>query len=348
MTEPLIEIIEKDVDRIFASVNLWEIKGKSILVTGASGLLGLYFLACLRKLSISGHAPSAVVAVVHSDPIPPLNTFINFDGAKVIQGDLTDPSFSSNLGKFDFIIHAAGYGQPGRFMEDRVKTLKLNTLTTFNLFDCLNTNGRFLFLSSSEIYSGNPSPPYLESQIGQTNTTHMRSCYIEGKRGGEAICNAYRDLGINAYSARLALAYGPGTKPTDKRVINSFIERGLLQKKISLQDMGVAKRTYCYISDAVEILWNILLNGTEPVYNVGGQSRITIAELANKIGNYLNVPVEFPARGDVVSGAPEDVFLDMALVAKEFKKTGYVDFNEGLARTIEWQKRLYSSEISGV
>ncbi len=348
MTEPLVEIIEKDVDRILDSVNLWGIKGKSILVTGASGLLGIYFLGCLRKLSALGHAPSDVIAVVHSDPTPPLNTFINFGGAKVMQGDLTDPSFLSNLGKFDFIIHAAGYGQPGRFMEDRVKTLKLNTLTTFSLFDCLNTDGRFLFLSSSEVYSGNPSPPYLESQIGQTNTTHSRSCYIEGKRGGEAICNAYRNLGVNAYSARLALAYGPGTKPADKRVINSFIERGLLQGKISLQDMGVARRTYSYISDAVEILWNILLNGAEPVYNVGGLSRTTIAELANKIGNYLNVPVEFPASGDVLSGAPEDVFLDMSLVAKEFKKTSYIDFNEGLVRTIEWQKALYSSEISGV
>ena len=178
--------------------------------------------------------------------------------------------------------------------------------------------------------------------MGSTNTTHPRSCYIEGKCCGEAICNAYRDRGIQASSARLALAYGPGTKPGDRRVINSFIERGITQGKITLQDMGIAKRTYCYVSDAVEILCHILLNGKEPVYNVGGFSRITIAQLAKEIGHYLNVPVEFPADARELGGAPEDVSLDMSLAENEFRKTQYVPFDEGLIKTIKWQKALYA------
>jgi len=204
----------------------------------------------------------------------------------------------------------------------------------------LNVNGKFLFISTSELYSGLPHPPYNESQIGTTNTTHPRSCYIEGKRCGEAICNAFRQNGVAAKSARLALAYGPGTRPDDKRVLNAFIEKAF-KGKITLMDQGNAKRTYCYVSDAVEILWNILLKGTEPLYNVGGFSHTTISELAEKIGTYLNIPVEYPDKEQDLVGAPDDVYLDMNKVKQEFRKTDWVNFDEGLQRTINWQKELY-------
>lgn len=196
-------------------------------------------------------------------------------------------------------------------------------------------------MSTSEVYSGLPNPPYHENQIGTTNTTHPRSCYIEGKRCGEAICNAYRAQGVAAQSARLSLAYGPGTKSTDKRVINNFIFKAL-NGKIDLLDHGEAKRTYCYISDAVEILWHILLKGKEPIYNVGGNSKITIADLAKKIAAYTGAVVEFPqSLNSAMAGAPEDVSLDMSLVEKEFGKRDYVSLDEGLQRTIAWQRALY-------
>ena len=342
MDNQLISIIEKDACQIVSAVDLAEVKGKSVLITGASGLLGIYFLATMRVLADQGNGPQSVTAVVYSEVMSPLPSLLNFKGARVMQGDLTDLAFVQGLGKFDYVIHAAGYGQPGRFMEDRIKTIKLNTTTTLELFNALMPGGHFLFISTSEVYSGLPNPPYKEDQIGITNTTHLRSCYIEAKRCGEAICNAYRERGYKANSARLALAYGPGTKPNDRRVINSFIERGINQCVITLQDMGVAKRTYCYVSDAVEILFHILLRGTMPVYNVGGLSRTTVANLAQKIGKYLKIPVEFPKEVIELTGAPEDVYLNMELVRKEFEKTEFVSFDDGLSRTIEWQKALYT------
>jgi nucleoside-diphosphate-sugar epimerase len=341
MADPLVSIIEEDARRVIAAANLRDLEGKSILITGASGLIGVNLLGCLRALSGLSSGPAKVTAVAQSNLSGAFKEISDFNGARVVVGDLTDLQFASGLGRFEFIVHAAGYGQPGRFMEDPVKTLKLNTSTTLNLFECLAPKGRFLFLSTSEVYSGLPSPPYREDQIGATNTTHPRSCYIESKRCGEAICNAYRMRSVGASSARLSLAYGPGTKPGDRRVLNAFIERGLTQGKITLQDMGNAKRTYCYVSDAVEILWHILLRGTRPIYNVAGNSRTTIAELARKIGAKLGVPVEFPADSKELGGAPEDVCLDMSLAEADFQKAKYISLDEGLGRTIEWQKLLY-------
>lgn len=338
---PLSEIILADARKILEHVNLGELEGRSVLITGASGLLGTYFLACLKVLSKKKKI-GKVTAICQSSFPDYLSGLIDYPEMEVMTGDLTDHEFCQKLPMSDYIIHAAGYGQPGRFMENRVKTLKLNTETTFRLFDKLNKDGKFLFLSSSEVYSGLPNPPHKESEIGTTNTDHPRSCYIEAKRCGEAICNAYRAKGVEAKSARLSLAYGPGTKVNDMRVINSLIQKALANEKIELLDRGEAKRTYCYITDAVEILWNILLFGKEPIYNVGGHSSITIADLAQKTGAYLDVPIIFPkTSSQSLSGAPIDVSLNMTKVKNEFGKSNYVSLDEGLKQTIEWQKKIY-------
>lgn len=337
---PLSEIILTDARKILKHVGLGELEGRSILITGASGLLGTYFLACLKALS--EQKKLGKVTAVCQSPFPDyVSELTNYPEMEVALGDLTDYEFCKKLPMSDYILHAAGYGQPGRFMENRVKTLQLNTETTFHLFDKLNKDGKFLFVSSSEVYSGLTNPPHKESEIGTTNTDHPRSCYIEAKRCGEAICHAYRSEGVQAKSARLSLAYGPGTKPNDMRVINSLIQKAL-RGEIALLDRGEAKRTFCYVSDAIEILWHILLFGKEPIYNVGGFSSITVADLARTIGKYLDVPVIFPeTSAEGLSGAPVDVSLDMTKTEKEFGKTEYVPLEEGLNITIQWQKKLY-------
>lgn len=342
MVEP-VNIIASDAEDICQKVNLSEIRNKSVLITGASGLIGGYFLACLKRLSAINKWKFEVSAVMRSEPPSFLNEFLDYDGVSVFRGDLTDYEFCKGLPRADYIIHAAGYGQPGRFMENPINTLQLNTSSTFLLFDKLYPEGKFLFASTSEVYSGLSNPPFREAEIGTTNTTHPRACFIEAKRCGEAICNAYRARGVKAKSARLSLGYGPGTRPGDSRAINSFIQKAITNSSITLLDQGKARRTYCYLTDTVEIMWNILLLGKEPIYNVGGHSRITVGELALKIGEYLNVPVVFPDDSKDVPGAPDDVQLDMTKVKNEFGKTEYVEFEVGLARTIEWQKALYGA-----
>lgn len=339
----LIKILLEDAIEINNRVNLQILKDKKILITGASGLLGIYLLASLCELTKKGINLKKITAIIHSENNELIKKLSNqIENIELIQADLTNISAIEILGKYDYIIHAAGYGQPSKFMENQIKTIQLNTNTTQILFNSLEQKGRFLFISSSEIYNGLENPPYSEEQIGTSNTTDFRASYIEGKRCGEAICNVYRSQGIEAFSARLALAYGPGTKVGDRRVINSFIERAINEGQITLLDDGKAHRTYCYISDAIEIIWNILISGKKPIYNVGGHSRITIGRLAEKIGNILNVPVRYPETFNRVVGAPSDVYLNMKLVEEEFNKKDYVSFDLGLTRTIEWQKLLYS------
>lgn len=327
-------MIEQDAKQIIRKVNLSQLKGKTVMVTGASGLIGTYFLACLKQIKAV-----KVVAIIQSRPKAYWLKLADFKGVRIMRGDLTSLSFCQSLPQADIIIHAAGYGQPGRFLAEPVKTLKLNTLTTFLLFGKLKPKGKFLFISSSEVYSGLTGSNYRETQIGRTNTDHPRACYIEAKRAGEAICQAYQTKGIKVKICRLSLAYGPGTRQNDRRVLNELIAKGL-KGEIKLLDEGRVKRTYGYVADSVEVMWQILLKGRETVYNVGGESRTSIAGLAKKIGKYLQVPVVVPKKGKGAHGAPDDVCLDLSKIKKEFHKLEFVSLDEGLKRTINWRKQL--------
>src|SRR5262249_10287771 len=141
----------------------------------------------------------------------------------------------------DYVIHAAGYGQPARFRSEPLNTLRINTTTTDRLISQMAPEGRFLFVSSSEVYSGCAAADKIDD-IGNTDPYHPRAAYIEGKRAGEAIVNAWRNTGVAAMSARVCLAYGPGVKSDDQRAMSEIIRQALVDKKIRLRDRGDAVR----------------------------------------------------------------------------------------------------------
>ena len=318
------------------------VRGRKILVTGASGLLGSHFLAALLHLQQELAGDLEIDAVVRTS-VPEWFAGESAEGRiRFHQADLEKPTAVDALPAADIVIHSATYSQPALFTQDPVATIRLNTTVTLSLLDKINPSGSFLFLSSSEIYSGLENPPYREEQIGLTNTTHARACYIEGKRCGEAACFSYHRDDVQAKAARLCLAYGPGTRLGDRRVLNTFIEQALREGRIQLLDEGAALRTYCYISDAMFMLWRILLCGKQPVYNVGGTWSTTILELAQSIGRSLNVPVYVPDGPTVagVPGAPKEVSVNCARFQEEFGPLKFVPAERGLERTIFWQKSL--------
>ncbi|MFZ4776054.1 MAG: NAD-dependent epimerase/dehydratase family protein [Terrimicrobiaceae bacterium] len=310
--------------------------GSRILITGATGAVGIHAIAALRQLASDG-IEFDVYATFQSEVGGRIAELLDHSRFHVIRGDLTNSAFRSTLPETDFIFHSAGYAQPGRFLENPGKTIRLNTEATLDLLDHMPSTGRMLFVSSSEVYAGlTTDTPHRENLIGTSGPDHPRACYIEGKRCGEAGCFAAHANGLKAISARLSLAYGPGARPRDRRALYSFIENAITDQSITLIDRGEALRSYCYSADAVRMMFRILLEGKQAVYNVGGNSTLSILDVAEKIGRVLNVPVHVPEDARPLIGAPTHVTLDMSRYQNEFGPLHYIDFDAGLRRTIDW------------
>ncbi len=335
-------IVQEDIERIWTGLDLSELAGKKLLLTGGTGVIGSYLLYTLKKWNEDCAGGTQVQLMIHND-IPGFLSFAkNVDWIHAIKGDLSDADFCRSLPKADYIIHAAGYGQPGRFLEDKLKTIRMNTMATDVLLSKLLPEGKFLFVSTSEIYSGSNRLPYHEDEYGCTTPQHTRGCYIEGKRCGEAICTAYKEMGADVKIARVSLAYGPCFRRKDRRVLNEFIEKAA-KGPIQLLDNGAARRTYCYVADTVELLWDILLKGTELVYNVGGESEVSILALAEKIAQRMGTSVICPRSESSMQDAPKAVGVDIDRAKAEFGKQDFISLDKGLDRTIRWFRQEYQN-----
>jgi len=332
-------LISQDIDEIIKKTNLDLFNNKEVLITGSTGLLGTYFIHTLSNLKLLGKGPSKIFVSSKTDIESNWQKNI-YESTEIIIGDLNNSNVISSLPKADIIIHLAGYAQPSKFLEDEFSTINLNTSVTLNLISKVRQKGSFLFMSTSEVYSGLTTSPYFENQVGTTNTNHPRAAYIESKRTGEAITHiANKKNRINAKSIRLALAYGPGTKLGDSRVLNSFIHQALLKKSIEMRDTGKSVRTYCYISDVIEMIFKVMSMGNESLYNVGGISKIKIRDLAKMISVSTNCELVIPLNDSLTSdGAPQDVLPSINKVINLTQKKDFVTLEEGLRRTIDWQK----------
>ena len=326
------DILFDDAFRVLEGVDFSPLDGATIFLTGSTGLLGTHFLTTLCLLKECG-MNITVFAEHHSAPA-------EYTKEIAQRGDI---ALVTHLPKSaDVIIHAAGYAQPSRFTLNPAATIELNTTKTNTLLNTLQPGGKFLFVSSSEVYSGLQQAS--ETSIGTTTPYHPRACYIEGKRCGEAICHTYRQSGVHAVSARLSLTYGPGTRKHDQRAMSGFIEQALTQDIITMKYAGKESRTYCYIQDAMKMLWRVALYGTQPVYNVGGGPFVQTVDMVNCIGKITGVGVTAPVGGEMV-GAPDTLLLDMSRIETEFGKTEYLSLEDGLRRTIDWQRGLYGVTV---
>jgi nucleoside-diphosphate-sugar epimerase len=328
-----MNFLKEDINRIVENIDFTSLQNKKVLITGASGLVGFYLTQCVKRLQ---NELNIEVYLSYKNNIPSyLKDYYDFPYTE-IKEDITSVKLEPKF--FDVIIHSSGYAQPMKFLSDSLTTIKINTHATINLLDSLKTDGKFLFVSTSELYSGNDNFNIDESQIGTTTPSHNRACYIESKRCGETICHSYIASGYDVKIARLSLAYGPFTKLGDLRVLNSIIDKGLNKDAIELMDDGSALRTYCYITDVIEMFWNVLLHGKEVTYNVSGFSSSSIKELAENVGKILDKKVIAPVSLDGLAGSPKVVNISSEKYINEFQKQNFIGMEYGLENVIEWMK----------
>lgn len=337
-------VFKEDLEAIVGENISWEkFKGRTVLITGASGMIGTYMLQVLTMLNDKYGYNIRVIAMLRNEKKLPKEVRERED-VEIAVGDVTKTLEIS--GDVHYVIHAASPASPLIMQNQPVETIAANTLGTFNTLRLAKEKKAegYLFISSREIY-GQPEEGqefFYEDTYGFVDQLNPRSCYSEGKKAAETMCVCYHDeYGLNTKIARLAHTYGPGMSIYDGRVQADFLKNVFNKEDIVLKSEGTAVRTYTYIGDAVAGLYRILLDSEDIVYNIGNEEgKVSIRELAE-----IMVDI-YPERGlKLVFDIPEGGTKGTApytlgiLSSRKLRKLGWnpkYSVKEGFKRTLEY------------
>jgi dTDP-glucose 4,6-dehydratase/UDP-glucuronate decarboxylase len=345
-------VIKQDINEIVKSIDNTRFAGKTILLTGGGGFLGMYFVhyfAALNDLNIIEKPCKLYIIENYIRGIPKWFELIkNREDITIIEADINKPL---DLPKSDFIIHAATIASPTYYRKHPIETMDANVIGLRNLLDFAKDNPceSFLFFSTSEIY-GDPDPsniPTKETYRGNVSCTGPRACYDESKRYGETLCvNFYQQYNIPVKVVRPFNNFGPGLKLSDKRVIPDFFNNVIEGKKITIYSDGKTTRTFCYISDAITgYLQALLSSHNGEAFNIGTSSpEITMLELAQTISKVVNsstqIEYEYQVSSDTdyLTDNPQRRCPDITKAKTLLGYKPLVDLEEGLTRIYNYYK----------
>lgn len=337
-------VLLEDVDMIISEKIQWDkLRNKTVLITGASGMVGVYMVHTLLRLNDKYDYKIQVEAMVRNANKLPKEVRDRED-VKVVIHDVSTPITLET--PIDFIIHAASPASPLIMQKQPVEVIAANVMGTFYTLALAKEKKveGYLFISSREIY-GQPKESqefFLEDTYGFVDQLNPRSCYSEGKKAAETMCVCFREeYGVNAKIARLAHTYGPGMSIYDGRVQADFLNNVYHNQNIVLKSEGTAIRTYTYIADAVAGLFMILLNSNDDVYNIGNEEgKVSIKELAEimvQIYPERNLKLEFDIpEGGTKGTAPYTLGI---LSSEKLRKIGWkprYTVKDGFARTLKY------------
>lgn len=282
---------QRDIDIILNNPIDWEcFRDKTVLVTGATGRLGMYLVEALNKADIDWNLNMTIIALARNEKKlhEVFKESLNLPNIHVLVKDITEIiKWDSDI---HYIFHTAGAASPIDFTNWPVDTLWGHVQGTRNVLELAREKGveKVLYVSTVEIYGEWKSEQGIkEEDMGPMHCDNARACYPEAKRLCETMFASYEaQYGIRYVGVRLCHTFGPGISLDDGRAFSEFIRDVIEEKDIVLQTDGSAERTYTYVADAIGAMLLAFTKGKEHYYNVANlDNLISIRDLANLIAH---------------------------------------------------------------
>jgi len=314
------------------------------LITGIAGFIGS---SLAHALVDKGHSVRGIdnLSTGNLENLSDIQSRIDFREADLLDLNATRDACRD----IDYVLHQAAIPSVPRSVRDPLESNRANVDGTLNLLVAARDAKvrRVTYASSSSLYGESPSLPKHEGM-----TPDPISPYAVSKVAGEYYMRSFfRVYGLETVSLRYFNVFGPRQDPTSmySGVLAVFITRMLRGLSVTIYGDGEQSRDFTFIENVVSAN---LLACTAPAeqvagkyFNVATATRVTlnhtVSVLQKLIGSDTSPVFAADREGDI-----KHSFADISSAERHMGYTPLITFEEGLARTVEWYRRMPTSAVA--
>ena len=349
-----------------------DLKGKTVLVTGAAGFIGSF----LSERLLSDFEDIRVIGFdsvndyydirLKESRLEKLQKHENFI---FIKANLADKDKVSEIFREyspQIVVNLAAQAGVRYSITNPDAYIESNLIGFYNILEACRHSyddsatpvEHLVYASSSSVYGSNKKVPYSTDD----KVDNPVSLYAATKKSDELMAHAYSKLyNIPSTGLRFFTVYGPAGRPD--MAYFGFTDKLLRGETIRIFNYGNCKRDFTYIDDIIEGVVRVMQGAPErkngedglpvppyAVYNIGNQSPENLLDFVDILqqeliaAGVLPNDYDFEAHKQLVPMQPGDVpvtYADTTPLERDYGYKPSTDLRTGLRSFARWYKDFY-------
>ena len=339
-----------------------DLKGKTVLVTGAAGFIGSY----LTKRLLKDFEDIKVIGIDSITDYYDVN--LKYERLKeidslskdwiFIKGSIADKTLIEKIfteNEINLVVNLAAQAGVRYSITHPDSYVESNLIGFYNILEACRHHAveHLVYASSSSVYGSNKKIPYSTDD----RVDNPVSLYAATKKSNELMAHAYSKLyNIPSTGLRFFTVYGPAGRPD--MAYFGFTDKLVKGEKIRIFNYGNCKRDFTYIDDIVEGVVRVMQHAPEKqngedglpippykIYNIGNNHPenlldfVTILQEGLVRAGVLPADYDFEAHQELVPMQAGDVpitYADTTPLEQDFGFKPSTSLRMGLRAFVEW------------